>query len=100
MAGAYDAGWDGSGTANNASIPGDSPNIVSKIASIVIAGDIAGTDMAGDHFGFVAQQIGSFKFGTTALRLHAAGAPDVFDSIGITGDTSLREIAVQGNAER
>ena len=36
-------------------------DIHTRIASIVIGGIVAGTDAGGDHFGFVSQQIGSFK---------------------------------------
>ena len=93
-AGVADAGNDGFGAIHNALISGDqTPRIVSKIASILIAGDIAGTGVAGEHFGFVAQQIGSFKFNSTALKLNSSGVPDVVDPIGSTTDTSLREIA-------
>ena len=35
--------------------------VFSKITSIVIGGQAFGTPGSGDHFGFVAQNIGSFK---------------------------------------
>ena len=35
--------------------------IISKIASIVIKGSALGTEGGADHFGFLAEQIGSFK---------------------------------------
>lgn len=41
----------------------DDVSIVSKISSIIIKGQIYGTNEQNDHFGFVAQNIVSFKFG-------------------------------------
>lgn len=41
----------------------DNPSIVSRIAAISIAGSISGTSVSGDSFGFVAQSVGSFRFG-------------------------------------
>jgi hypothetical protein len=35
--------------------------IAHRIATIVIGGTVAGTDVGGDHFGFSAVVIGSFK---------------------------------------
>jgi hypothetical protein len=94
-AGIYDAKLNGFGTRDNAVISeGNTPAILSKIASIQIAGGIAGTpDQGGDHFGFVAQQIGSFKLGTTSLSLSPGGANDAIDPLGGASDVSLREIA-------
>ncbi len=95
VAGAYDAGAGGFGTAGNAKIAGaDNAAIVSKIAGIVIGGSITGTAGGGDHFGFVAQQIASFKVGAKTQLLTAGSGTDLVDPITSTADTSLREIAV------
>jgi len=76
--------------------PNDAPGIVSKIASVLIKGFAAGSATPGDHFGFVAQQIGSFKIGATAFPLQSGSANDLPPDdlpIGITGDLRLREVA-------
>ena len=77
--------------------PNDAANIVSKIASILIKGTARGTIGGSDHFGFVAQQIGSFKIGTAAFPL-IPGAASTLDiagyPVGITGDLRLREVAL------
>lgn len=66
---------------------------ISKIASITIKGTARGTLGAGDHFGFVAQQIGSFKIGTTAFPLTVGSANDLAGlPVGITGDLRVREV--------
>jgi hypothetical protein len=79
------------GTADDAVIIGGSPGIVSKIASVVIRGLVYGTPGTGDHFGFVAQQIGSFKAGGVAAHLTAA--KDVVELAPTTGDVTVREVA-------
>ena len=82
-------------TANDVRIVSDdNPNIVSRIASLVISGNLAGTAASGDHFGFVAQQFGTLTLGTTTVALHTSTTPDVVDPLGSTNDTSLREIAI------
>ena len=63
VAGAQDSSHNGFGNGDDAMIGGaDNIDIVSKIASIVIKGSVLGSNASGDHFGFVAQQIGSFRF--------------------------------------
>ena len=66
------------GDANDVSIPAASPSdtstALSSIASIKIAGTVAGTpaiDNAGDHFGFVAQQITAVSIGGDKVVLTA-----------------------------
>ena len=64
-----------------------------KIASVSIGGTVAGTPGTGDHFGFVAQRIGSFQAGAFTATLRAAAPPDVIDLSIITGkDVTIREI--------
>ncbi len=45
--------------------------IFSRIAAILIKGQIVGTALAGDSFGIVAQRIGSFTTGKAKLPLTA-----------------------------
>jgi hypothetical protein len=95
-AGAVDGG-NGFGNANDAKISGagttDSAGIVSKIGSIAIKGLVYGTPGgAADHFGFVAQQIGSFHcLGFTAALTAATDAP--LELALTTGDVTNREVA-------
>ena len=63
--------------------------IVSRIASILIAGQALGTLAPGDHFGFVAEAIGSFAIGATVFPLTSA-LGQVF-AAGATGDLRVRE---------
>ncbi len=81
------------GDGNDQAVAGGSAKIVSKISSITIKGAAYGTLGAGDHFGFVAQQIGSFKIGTTAFPLTPAAANDLSGLlVGSTGDLRVREV--------
>ncbi len=92
VAGVQDVNGDGYGNADDVAIAGDGP--VSKIASIIVTGKITGTAGGGDHFGFIAQQILSAKFGGVAQALDKNNV-DVIDLPGdpVTNDTSLREIS-------
>jgi hypothetical protein len=60
---------------------------VSRIAAIVIKGEVLGTLNTGDHFGFVAQSIGAVKIGGVAYT-PSAGAPIELGRI--FGDTTVR----------
>jgi hypothetical protein len=73
------------------SIPG---SVLSKIASVVIKGTVIGTaEENGDNFGFVAEQIGSFKFGKNKLKLNkGAGNDAVLISQGTGADVAIHEI--------
>jgi hypothetical protein len=92
-----DAGADGLfGTADDAKITGgtDDMTTVSKIGSIRIGGQVQGTAATGDHFGFVAEQIGSFKVGTTTTALKPGVNNDVVELLGsTTADVTIREVA-------
>jgi hypothetical protein len=77
------------GDAHDAVIPGGSAAIVAKIGSIIIGGQVTGTVGGTDHFGFVAEQIGSFKVGGTFIPLNPS--PSSRD-IGPTGDVSIHEV--------
>jgi len=92
------------GDANDAKITGggttDRAFIVSKIARVAIQGHVFGSDGGTDQFGFVAQQIGSFKVGNTTVGLTPGFANDPFvltDSrlrIGETDDVRVLEIGL------
>jgi hypothetical protein len=83
------------GTFDDVKITGgtDVPGVVSKITSIVIGGQALGTPGGSDHFGFVAQQIGSIKVGGTAQPLTPGPDDDVLD-LGATGDLTIREVGL------
>ena len=87
-AGNYDL--TGFGNGDDALLAGGPVNIVSKIASIVIKGEVRGTAGGGDHFGFVAQEIGSLKVGALAYALKKGVKEDI--ALGSTGDFNLHEI--------
>jgi hypothetical protein len=65
----------------------DIPSPLSRIASISIKGQVIGSTSRSDHFGFVAQQIGSFK----ASGFTAATDAPIELSLA-TLDVTLREI--------
>lgn len=71
----------------------DTAGVISKIASILIKGTALGTVGGVDHFGFVAQQIGSFKVGTTTVALTTGTNNDIHE-IGATADVTIREVAL------
>ncbi|MGB8168534.1 MAG: hypothetical protein WCF18_13640 [Chthoniobacteraceae bacterium] len=76
----------GAGTTNTA-------GIISKIASIAIGGQVIGSTGSGDHFGFVAEQVGSFKMGGVAIPLQAAMHTDDLSLIVLTtNDVTIHEI--------
>ncbi len=89
-----DAGADQSfGTIDDVRHVGGDPAIHSSIASIVIRGRAIGSAAAGDHFGIVAEQIGSVKIGGYQVPLSAAKT-DVFrlgSTGGAVGDFFVRE---------
>ena len=87
------------GEGDDQRIGGGSAGIVSKIASILIKGTVLGTVGGVDHFGFLAQQIGSFKIGVTAFPLTPGPANDLAGlPVGVTGvtlgDLRVREVAL------
>ena len=73
------------GDGNDASIGAGSAGITAKIASIVIGGEVIGRP-GGATFGFVAEQIGSFKFNGTAVALAADAHTDKFAGVGLAGN--------------
>jgi hypothetical protein len=95
-AGVVDGG-NGFGNSGDAKISGggakDVATVFSKITSIVIGGEALGTVGGTDHFGFVADNIGSFKVkaGTTTFPMIAGVGNDAF-FVGLLGDLRLREL--------
>jgi hypothetical protein len=82
------------GTADDAEIAGETTTMPAGIASIRIQGKLLGTFAtvnSTDHYGFVAEQIGSLSIGGFALALKGGPSNDSFD-IGDTGDVSVREV--------
>ncbi len=95
VAGVIDGGANGFGTmADDVKITGfDNGAIVSQIASIVIGGAVTGTIpgvSSTDHFGFVAQKIGSLKIAGLVVPLTAAGGDKV--ELATTGDTPTNDV--------
>jgi hypothetical protein len=92
------SGGNGFGNALDAVISGlgivDAPARIARIAGIVIGGQVLGTTVAGDHYGFVAQQIDSFKIRSVSFPLAAGASNDLVPGlpVGITGDGSVMEV--------
>jgi hypothetical protein len=68
VAGAQDTGASGFGSGDTLQ-PGGSPAVIARIASITIKGNVTGSLMSADNFGFVAEQIDSVKIGGRSLKL-------------------------------
>ena len=77
------------GNAADASIAGST--LISRIASINVGGFIRGTTGGTDHYGFVAQQIGSLTVAGSAIPLSASAHTDD-RVIGATGDFRIHEV--------
>jgi len=72
------------GDGNDASIGAGAVDITAKIASIVINGEVIGRP-GGGTFGFVAEQIGSFKYNGFAVVLAPGAHTDTFAGAGLAG---------------
>lgn len=79
------------GNGNDVSISGGNA-IVSRIASILIRGQALGTVLPGEHFGFIAQAIGTFTIGTTAFPLTPGAGNDPGLAVGAMGDLRIGEV--------
>lgn len=71
----------------------DSANILARIASIAVKGQILGTVGGADHFGFVAQSFGSFKVNTTTIPIPATPQNQLID-VAPTFDVSIRRVSI------
>ena len=93
VAGVIQGSGSGFGTAADTSIPGTQPTgLLSKIASVVIKGTVAGTASAGDHFGFTAEKIGSFS--AHGVKVPITGLGQSFELDPVNGDVTVREVPV------
>jgi hypothetical protein len=92
VAGVVDTDADGYGDADDAVIATPAVDeVIARIASVTIKGFVFGTGVTGDHFGFVAQQIGFFQAGGNKLPLtQDTDAP--FNLALITDDVKVREV--------
>jgi hypothetical protein len=82
------------GDSHDSSIGAGNPDIIAKIASIFIGGQVLGTPNSSsttDHYGFVAQQLGAIKVGGTTVAL-AAGASNDNHIVGETTDLNVHEV--------
>jgi hypothetical protein len=68
VAGAQDTVPTGFGTGDTLQA-GGSPTVIARLAGIMIKGSVTGSLSAGDHFGFVAEQIDSVKISGRLLPL-------------------------------
>jgi hypothetical protein len=91
VAGAEDTGADGFGI-NDSLQTVDDTALVARIASITIKGDASGSLIAGDHFGFVAQQIDKLRIGSRVFVLDVGPSNDSF-AIPFTDDLRLLEVS-------
>lgn len=82
------------GDSNDTRITGDidRDGYIATIAKIQILGSVTGTAEADDHFGFVAEQIGSFQVGNTKLAL--TSLPGEVIELPGTDDVTAREVTV------
>ncbi|MBO0698392.1 MAG: hypothetical protein J2P46_08365, partial [Zavarzinella sp.] len=81
------------GDGGDAIIGPGSPSITSRIASVVIGGQVLGTPSElgpADHYGFCAQQIGKLSVGGVGVSL-TPGA-DVIELSPLTRDVTIREV--------
>jgi hypothetical protein len=79
------------GDGNDQSIGAGNTAIASRIGAVDIRGVVIGRDDGGnDHFGFSAQQIGSFRAGGVAAPV--TPARDVIELAPLTGDVTVREV--------
>lgn len=92
VAGIADTGTAGFGDSGDTVISGaNSARIISKIASVLIAGTVTGTaSPTTDHFGFVAEVIGAFKVGTPPVAVSVTTVGTELDAINT--DVTAREI--------
>ncbi len=89
-----DAGVDGKfATADDAVIAGGN-SVVSRIASVIIAGHVRGTAGDTDGFGFAAQEVKAFTASATMLPLTVGPSNNLAGfALGSTFDVRVREVA-------
>ncbi len=89
-AGVLDVDGDGFGSADDAAISGGNDRIISKIASVVIGGNVTGKADA-SQVGFVAQQIDSMSIAGTKVALTPAKNTIVLTTT--LNEITIREVA-------
>jgi hypothetical protein len=83
------------GDADDAPLGPINDGIAARISRITIRGQALGTVGGTDHYGFVAQQIGSLNIGGTAYPLQPGAGNDLAGlAVGATSDLRLREVGV------
>ncbi len=79
------------GTFDDQRISGSASPLISRIASIVIGGDVRGTSGSGDHFGFISGIIGRMRIEGIAVPL--TSNPNAI-AVGSTNDVTVRDLVV------
>ncbi|MFM7042882.1 MAG: hypothetical protein ACKO35_11970, partial [Planctomycetaceae bacterium] len=90
VAGCIDLGPPGFGIGDEVQTVDDTP-LIAGIASIVIGGTVSGSAQAGDHFGFVSQQIDKVRIGNQPAALTAGPSND---NVLVQGTTDVRVLEV------
>ena len=86
-------GGNGFGVVPDTVIANGNPAVPSRIASIVIKGQAIGSTNVADHFGFVAEQIGSVKVGGATIPLAPNAHTDTVPiPVGISGNLNILEV--------
>lgn len=91
VAGATNPDFPSFGNADDESFAGGNDRLLSSISSIVIGGPALGSVAGGDHFGFVAQKLGTISIGGIKQTIPAAGD---FTEIGNTNDFAIHRLSV------
>ncbi len=87
------------GNGGESLIAGGDAAKVAKITSIAIKGEVVGTPGSGDHFGFLAEEIGNFTVGNTKFPLVAGKSNDLTGLfVGSTLDVKVREVGAAVSA--
>ncbi len=89
VAGIQDATSDGYGINDALIATNDNADILSRIASITIAGAVTGSENPTDHFGITAEQVGEFKLG----RARQTVIPGNGDTIDLDTNFTLVDFA-------
>lgn len=89
------AGAAGFGSPDDTKMSGqfvrDDPTVSSAIGSITIGGKIEGSDVKGEHFGFVAEDVGRLKVAGSNVPL-APGIGNDDIALTATGDVTVHEV--------
>lgn len=91
VASARDVAGDGFGNGDDTrnTLTGDNVAILSSIASVVIKGAVVGTASPTEHFGLVAEVIGSITIGKTKIALTKNASNDFAVKLNTDGNTNV-----------